>query len=104
MFNVILHILFIMIVFYYVYINNTDYDRHFYQTVNDIAFTKIHVIGGGAQLDQVSEYISEVFSMESLIHNPFSKVAYPAFMEDVLQELGSSFAVATGAALRPYLE
>lgn len=77
---------------------------HQYQTVNDIAFTKIHVIGGGAQLDQVSEYISEVFSMESLIHNPFSKVAYPAFMEDVLQELGSSFAVATGAALRPYLE
>jgi len=75
-----------------------------YQNESEIKFSSVYVIGGGAQLDQISEYISEVFSLPAIIHNPFSKVAYPAFMEDVLDELGSSFAVATGAALRPYLE
>ena len=75
-----------------------------YQNQNEISFSTTTVIGGGAQLDQISEYISELFSLPTNVHNPFSKVAYPAFMEDVLAELGSSFAIATGAALRPYLE
>jgi type IV pilus assembly protein PilM len=75
-----------------------------YQTQHGINFDRIYVIGGTAQLDQVSDYIKEVLAIEPQMYNPFSKVAYPAFMEDVLEDLGSSFAVATGAALRPYLE
>ena len=38
MLNVILHGFFIMFVFYYVYINGTDYDRPFYQSVNEIHY------------------------------------------------------------------
>lgn len=75
-----------------------------YQVTSGITFGRIHVIGGGAQLDHIAEYIQEEFSIEPIIHNPFSKVAYPAFMSDVLEELGSTFAVALGAAMRPYLE
>jgi hypothetical protein len=38
MFNIILHALFVCIVFYYIYINGTDYDRPFYQTANQIHY------------------------------------------------------------------
>ena len=75
-----------------------------YQSNNDIQVDKIYVVGGGSQLDQVPEFINEIFSLPAEIHNPFSRIAYPAFMEDVLHELGPSFSVATGAALRPFLE
>jgi type IV pilus assembly protein PilM len=34
--------------------------------------------------------------------NPFTKVAYPAFLEDTIAEIGPLFSVALGAALRPF--
>jgi Tfp pilus assembly PilM family ATPase len=37
-----------------------------------------------------------------ILANPFSKVAYPAFMEDIMDEIGPSFTVALGAALRSF--
>ena len=75
-----------------------------YQNLHEVQLGRVHIIGGGAQLDQVSEYVSEALSLEPVVHNPFAKIAYPAFMSDVLEELGSSFAVSLGAALRPYME
>jgi len=38
MFNIFLHALFIIIVLYYIYINDTDYDRPIYQSVNEINY------------------------------------------------------------------
>lgn len=75
-----------------------------YQHENDVTFGEIHLIGGGAQLDQISEYVAETFALKPVVFNPFTRVAYPAFMEDVLKELGSEFSVALGAALRPFVE
>jgi Tfp pilus assembly PilM family ATPase len=34
--------------------------------------------------------------------NPFTNVAYPAFMEDAMKEIGPSFVPALGAALRHF--
>lgn len=75
-----------------------------YQHQHDVTFSEIYIMGGGAQLAQVREYAADTFSLTPNIHNPFSKIAYPAFMEDTLKELGPSFAVALGAALRPHVE
>ena len=36
MINIALHIIFVLVVLYYVFINNTDYDRSLYQSTNDI--------------------------------------------------------------------
>jgi type IV pilus assembly protein PilM len=69
-----------------------------------VTFDKVQLIGGGAQLDHISEYVSETLMLPVVVANPFARVAYPAFMEDVLDELGSSFSVALGAALRVHLE
>jgi hypothetical protein len=38
MFNILLHALFVAIVFYYIYINGTDYDRPFYQSANELHY------------------------------------------------------------------
>lgn len=75
-----------------------------YQAENNVTFAEIHLVGGGAQLKQVPEYVADTFMLKPVVFNPFSRVAYPAFMEDVLSELGSSFTVALGAALRPHME
>jgi Tfp pilus assembly PilM family ATPase len=37
-----------------------------------------------------------------VVADPFSKVAYPAFLEDTLKEAGPSFAVAIGVALKAF--
>ncbi len=68
------------------------------------AVSEIVLIGGGAQLNQVTTFINEVFALPAKKHNPFNKVAYPAFMEDVLVDLGPSFSVALGAAYRALIE
>jgi hypothetical protein len=47
-------------------------------------------------------YLKDVLGREVQRANPFSKVAYPAFMEDVMKEIGPSFAAALGAALRVF--
>ena len=41
-----------------------------------------------------------MLSREVALADPFAKVAYPAFMEDILKQVGPSFTVAIGVALR----
>ena len=65
----------------------------------DIKIQKTVLSGGGALLQGITPYISDVFSLPVELADPFAKVAYPAFLEDTLKETGSSFAVAIGAAL-----
>jgi type IV pilus assembly protein PilM len=61
---------------------------------------KVILSGGGALLRGMPPYITDMFSLPVAIADPFSKVAYPAFLEDTLHEVGPGFSVAIGAALR----
>ncbi len=65
--------------------------------------TKVILSGNGASLIGISAYAQNMFSKPVVIADPFSKVAYPAFLEDTLKEAGPSFAVAVGVALRALL-
>lgn len=58
------------------------------------------ITGGGALLKGLSEYAAEQLEKDVELADPFSKVAYPAFLSDTLKEAGPSFAVAIGIALR----
>jgi len=60
------------------------------------------ITGSGALLLGLSEYIQQVFSKPVRIADPFSKVAYPVFLEDTLKQAGPTFAVAVGVALRAF--
>jgi len=45
-------------------------------------------------------FTSENLEINTQIANPFSKVKTPAFLDEVLKEIGPEFAVAVGLALR----
>ncbi len=61
---------------------------------------KVLLTGGGAVLRGLVSYATDALGVPVTIADPFAKVAYPAFLEDTLNEAGPSFAVALGVALR----
>ena len=56
--------------------------------------------GGGATMKGMEMYVERILGRSVVRANPFAKVAYPAFLEGTLREIGPSFAVAIGVALR----
>lgn len=61
------------------------------------------VLGGGvAASPYLAELAQDRLGRQVELANPFAKVAYPAFMEDTLRNIGPSFGVALGAALRQF--
>jgi type IV pilus assembly protein PilM len=73
-----------------------------YEETESDAVQKVILAGGGALLMGLPQYARDMFSLPVLIAEPFSKVAYPAFLQSTLKEGGAMFAVALGAALRAY--
>ena len=62
---------------------------------------KIIIIGSTVLLPGLKEHFQEFFEKNKVeIGNPFSDIFYPSVLEKTLQEIGPSFAIATGAALR----
>jgi len=76
-----------------------SYERKYGRNVSRVVLT-----GGGSSLFGLSEYVSELVSVDVERGNPFNKVQTPAFLEDVLSEVGPEFAVAVGIALRKMQE
>ena len=66
--------------------------------------SKIILTGGGALLKGLKEKASLVFETPVEVADPFSKVEYPAFLEEVLKNSGPEFAVAIGLAIRKLQE
>lgn len=73
-----------------------------YEARNGAPIARMAITGGVAAFPGLTQYMSDALSRDVMLATPFDKVAYPAFMEDVLTEVGLSFAVALGAALRPF--
>jgi type IV pilus assembly protein PilM len=60
---------------------------------------KINLTGGGSNLKGLVEYTVAKFGLEVAKGNPFARTVAPSFMQPILREFGSSFAVAAGLAL-----
>ncbi len=71
-----------------------------YEQERNIQIQKVILSGGGSLLQGLGGYVQEMFTRPVVFADPFSKVAYPAFLEDTLKNAGPSFAVAVGVALR----
>lgn len=91
--------------------HQASYDRAFHefrQVIDEYERTfgteldAVYLTGGGSLFPGVANQLADELQREVRIADPFSKVAYPAFMEDKLQEIGPSFTVALGAALRQF--
>lgn len=62
---------------------------------------KIILAGGTAFLPGLLEYFRDYFTKkEVVIANPFSKIFFPPILEKTLKEMGPSYAIAVGMALR----
>lgn len=62
----------------------------------------VEIVGGGALFPNISRLGSDIIGREVIVGEPFDKLAYPAFMEDTLDDIGGVFATALGAALRVF--
>lgn len=61
---------------------------------------KIILTGGGVLLPGLKEYFQTKLKREVVIFQPFSVFNYPPVLEKKLNEIGPSYAIAIGAALR----
>jgi len=73
-----------------------------YQTQHDAVTDSVYICGGAAAFAGLGIIIKESFAVDIEIVQPFDRVAYPAFMEDVMGSVGISFVPALGAALRDW--
>ncbi len=91
--------------------HHSCYDRswqEFRQVINeyeDSLSTEIDIIyltGGGSLFGSTKSAMEDALQKKVVYVNTFNKVAYPAFMEDMITELAPTFHVALGAALRVF--
>jgi type IV pilus assembly protein PilM len=63
---------------------------------------RIILAGGTAFLPGILEYFQDYFKKDIGIANPFLKTFYPPILEKTLKEIGPSYAIAVGMALRGF--
>jgi type IV pilus assembly protein PilM len=73
--------------------------QNFYQTEGR-EIQKIILAGASVLLPGLKEYFQDHFKKEIEIANPFSNLFCPPILEKTLKEMGSSYAIAVGMALR----
>lgn len=71
------------------------YQKECNKNIGKMVFT-----GGGAVIEGLTDYASKNLEIESVVANPFETIKTPAFLDEVLKEIGPEFAVAVGLALR----
>ena len=73
-----------------------------YESTHNASIGSVSLTGGVSLFNGIEGYVGQVLERDIEIATPFTKIAYPAFMEDVVQEIGPSFSIALGAAMRLY--
>lgn len=71
-----------------------------YEDSHGIKLDKVYITGGGSIFPTTKILIQEILRKEVVPVDTFSKVSYPAFLQDMISELNPTFHVALGAALR----
>jgi type IV pilus assembly protein PilM len=73
-----------------------------YEAITGEKINAVYLAGSGSLFPTMKQAVADSLQYEVQFLNPFTKVAYPAFMEDMISELGPTFHVALGAALRVF--
>ena len=72
-----------------------NYQKKYNKNIDELIIT-----GGGAIIKGLDQFAKSRTEVEVSIADPFSKVETPAFLDDLLKQVGPGFAVALGIALR----
>jgi type IV pilus assembly protein PilM len=73
-----------------------------YQSKAETKFPYIAACGGASLFDGLPAQVQDKLDIPVELIDPFKNVAYPAFMEDAMHQIGPVFATALGAALRNF--
>lgn len=73
-----------------------------YETRTKKPIGRVAILGGGALFPEMLGIVKYTLNKEVELTNPFTKIAYPAFLEDTLINIAPVFSVALGAALRQF--
>ncbi len=73
-----------------------------YEDSRALKIDNIYLTGGGSIFPTTGVLVQDILRRDVAPVNIFNKVAYPAFMEDILAELSPTFHVALGAAMRVF--
>lgn len=73
-----------------------------YENSVGLKIDNVFLIGGGSLFIGFDKFIASSLDRTISVALPFNKVAYPAFMEDTMNNIGATFATSLGAALRAF--
>jgi type IV pilus assembly protein PilM len=73
-----------------------------YEEKNGVELDKIYLTGGATLFSGIEQLLKTLLGREITKTNAFTKVSYPAFMQDTIASIAPSFSVALGAALRSF--
>ncbi len=76
-----------------------EHEKKEHKTIDKVVLT-----GGGSLLKGMLSFAKNNLENEVVYAHPFSKVETPAFLENILKEIGPSFSVSLGVALRQLRE
>jgi type IV pilus assembly protein PilM len=74
-----------------------------YSATTGFSFDTVVLTGSGTLFPDFTKQVAEALEQPVIVSNPFEMVAYPAFMEDTLREIGPTFTTALGSALRSFI-
>ena len=66
----------------------------------DKEISKIILAGGGALTPGLGEYFSEQLRVKTIVANPFLNIIHPSPLREILKNMGPSYSIAIGSALR----
>lgn len=73
-----------------------------YESSRNAKLSQIVLTGGVTAYSDIISIVANDLGRDVIIAQPFSSVTFPAFMEDVVQDIGPTFTIALGAALRQF--
>ena len=81
-------------------INEIKRSIEFHKTEGKEEIKKIVLTGGGSELPGLLDYLNQNLKIETEIGDPWNNISYPDKLTKHLGEIGPSFAVAVGLAMR----
>lgn len=73
-----------------------------YEDNLSVKLDAVYLTGGGSIFPTIKTLAQDILRRDITAVNTFSKVSYPAFMEDMMSDLSPTFHTALGAALRVF--
>jgi type IV pilus assembly protein PilM len=73
--------------------------RNFYQQGNQ-EIQKVLLAGGSALMPGLKEYLSAELKIKTEVANPFFHISFPPILDDTLKEMGPSYVIAVGLAVK----